>query len=81
MILLKALLLLVVLGIFFALLVVLRVIGQVKQTLNQFGGGKANDDRQARRSKKPTVHDTRGDAVANRKIFAKDEGEYVDFKE
>lgn len=81
MILLKALLLLVVLGIFFALLVVVRVIGQVRRTLNQFGGRQDSGNGQTRRTKEQTVHDTRGEGVANRKIFAKDEGEYVDFKE
>lgn len=75
MIVIKALLLLVALGLFFVLLIVLRVVGQVRQTLNQFGGGTKE------KPKGQTVHDTRGGDVASRKIFAKDEGEYVDFKE
>lgn len=82
MILLKALLLLIVVGLVFVAVVVLRVVGQVRQTLNQLGGGKrGGGGGQRKAAKRQTVHDTRTDSVASRKIFAKDEGEYVDFTE
>lgn len=45
--------------------------------------GKAQDQREGHRhgSGGETVFDTRPDNVAERKIFAKDEGEYIDYTE
>lgn len=44
-------------------------------------GGNATQGRRTRTTSGETIIDTRNPEHANRKIFAKDEGEYVDFRE
>jgi cytoskeletal protein RodZ len=60
----------------------------IRQRMNQFnsrmnGGGfkQHEQQRQTTTDHGDTITDTRSEQQANQKIFDKDEGEYVDFKE
>lgn len=80
MIILKALLLIVLFAVVFVVITAVSVAWKVKDLLNSVQGKKKRGSR-ADRPEQPTIRDTRPSDQASRKIFSKDEGEYVDFKE
>lgn len=61
----------------------------IRRKMNQFNSRMANGNSFARRDEQretttdngDTIVDSRNQQQANKKIFAQDEGEYVDFKE
>lgn len=83
----RFLLLLILIGFALAMFALWRVWRRIKDTVSRFGngmdkeGGGGGHVRKTTTEGGDTIIDNRNPEEVDKKIFAKDEGEYVDFKE
>jgi len=76
---LQTLLLFFLFAIVFVVIIVLAVLHNVVNTVNKVKDALKGTGR--KQTKDTSIVDTRSHDIASRKIFTKDEGEYVDFQE
>lgn len=73
--------LILLLSAFFLIGIILYLYVRVKKMAKSFNSKTARQSNKEHRQTNEQVYDERPESQAKRKIFAKDEGEYVDFEE